>query len=72
MQKTAVHSFSGGMVKDLDKSLITNDRYLEARNFRLVTSTGVNNVGESSGSLENIEAAMLSNIFNTKHNACGW
>ena len=69
MQKTAVHSFSGGMVKDLDKSLITNDRYLEARNFRLVTSTGVNNVGESSGSLENIEgnALVISSIPNTMH-----
>ena len=57
------------MVKDLDKSLITNDRYLEARNFRLVTSTGVNNVGESSGSLENIEgnALVISSIPNTMH-----
>jgi hypothetical protein len=49
--KKAPHVFKGGMVKDLDKSLIPKERYLEARNFRL--QTGVE--GESTGALENIE-----------------
>jgi len=67
MPKSAVHTFQGGMVKDLDKSLITNDRYLEAHNLRLVTSTGTTNSGETSGSLENIEGNILvaSSIPNT-------
>lgn len=48
--KQAVHTFQGGMVKDLDKSIITSDKYLEARNVRPVTVSG-----ESTGALENIE-----------------
>lgn len=69
MPKAAVRTFQGGMVKDLDKSLISNDKYLEARNFRLVTSTGVNNSGLSSGALENIEGNNLVStaIPNTMH-----
>jgi hypothetical protein len=48
--KTGVHTFQGGMIKDLDKSLVTNERYLDAHNFRLTTSSG-----ESTGAIENIE-----------------
>jgi len=48
--RTGVHSFQGGMIRDLDKSLVTKERYLEARNFRLTTSSG-----ESTGAIENIE-----------------
>jgi len=48
--KQAVHTFQMGMVKDLDKSLISKERYLDAHNIRLITS-----VGESTGGLENIE-----------------
>lgn len=54
----ATHTFQSGMVKDLDKSLVTKERYLDAHNFRLVTSTG-----ETSGALENIEGN--NNIANT-------
>lgn len=56
--KTAIHTFQKGMVKDLDKSVISNGAYLEARNKRLVTSEG-----ESSGALENVEG--LNNIYTT-------
>lgn len=48
--KAAVHTFKGGMVKDLDKSLVTSDRYLDAHNIRLITGAG-----ESTGALENVE-----------------
>jgi len=67
MATSAVHTFQGGMVRDLDKSLIPKDHYLEAHNFRLVTSTGTNSTGETSGSLENIEGNKLisSSIPNT-------
>ena len=46
----AVHTFRKGMIKDLDKSLISADAYYEATNFRTVTSKGL-----STGSLENLE-----------------
>jgi hypothetical protein len=50
MPRLAINTFQGGMVKDLDKSLVSKERYLESRNFRLMTS-----IGESTGALENIE-----------------
>ena len=48
--KVGIHSFQGGMVKDLDKSLVSKESYLDAHNFRLTTSSG-----ESTGAFENIE-----------------
>ena len=42
-------SFLKGMNKDLDKSLLPSDNYLDARNFRLVTDEGA-----TTGALENI------------------
>jgi hypothetical protein len=48
--KAAIHSFQGGMVRDMDKSMVPKEKYLEARNFRLITSSG-----ESTGALENID-----------------
>lgn len=56
--KVSTHTFQGGMIKDLDKSLVSKERYLDAHNFRLITSTG-----ESTGALENIEGNNL--IFPT-------
>lgn len=54
MYKASVHTFQGGMMRDLDKSLVTKERYLDAHDFRLLTSTG-----ESTGALENIEGNNL-------------
>jgi len=54
--KAAVHTFKKGMVKDLDRSLLTSDAYLDANNFRIVTG-----LGESTGALENIEGNHLMN-----------
>lgn len=48
--KVGIHSFQGGMVKDLDKSLVSKESYLDAHNFRLTTSSG-----ESTGAFENVE-----------------
>jgi hypothetical protein len=45
-----VRTFTKGMVKDLDKSYVSKEQYLEASNFRLTT-----NAGESTGALENID-----------------
>jgi hypothetical protein len=45
-----VRTFTKGMVKDLDKSYVSKEQYLEANNFRLTT-----NAGESTGALENID-----------------
>jgi hypothetical protein len=47
--KPSIHTFKQGMVKDLDRSLVSSDAYTHAENFRIVTNTG-----ESTGSLENI------------------
>lgn len=50
MLKDTLKNFTGGMNQDLDKGALPKDSYLEARNFRVVTSEGL-----SSGSLENIQ-----------------
>jgi hypothetical protein len=50
MVKDALKNFIGGMNQDLDKGVLSKDSYLEASNFRIVTSKGL-----SSGALENIE-----------------
>lgn len=54
--KSAVHTFKKGMVKDLDRSLLSNEAYLNAENLRIVTG-----LGESTGALENIEGNKLIN-----------
>jgi len=50
MNKETVKQFIGGMNKDLEKGNIPKDAYLEARNFRIVTTEGL-----SSGAFENIQ-----------------
>ena len=54
MNKQTIHTFVKGMNKDIDKSVISNNSYLEANNFRISTS------GEStSGAFENIKGNKL-------------
>ena len=50
MNKQAVNTFIKGMNKDLDKSVMSENSYLNADNFRITTSEGA-----SSGALENIK-----------------
>lgn len=54
MGKSIINTFSGGINCDIDKSLISNRAYLDAHNFRIITTTG-----RSSGSLENIKGNHL-------------
>jgi hypothetical protein len=54
MNKTSVNSFIKGMSKDVDKSVMSKDSYLDANNFRIVTSEG-----GSSGALENVKGNKL-------------
>jgi len=49
MRQTSVNTYVEGMNKDVDRGLISNKAYLEANNFRLVTTQG-----STTGSLENI------------------
>jgi len=48
--KIVVNTFTGGINKDIDKALLPKTSYLDAQNFRAVTS-----VGNSTGSLETIK-----------------
>lgn len=50
MIKESINTFIKGMNKDIDKSVISKDSYLDAFNFRITTSKG-----SSSGALENIK-----------------
>ena len=50
MIKVAVNTFTGGMNKDISKELIPANKYLDAQNYRLVTTEG-----NTTGSLENIK-----------------
>lgn len=54
MNREVTNTFVGGMRKDIDKSLMSKDTYLDARNFRLITTQG-----SSSGSLETIKGNYL-------------
>jgi hypothetical protein len=54
MIKQSVNTFIKGMVKDIDKSVMSKDSYLDALNFRTVTSEG-----SSSGAFENIKGNKL-------------
>ena len=54
MNKQAINTFIKGMNKDIDKSVISKDSYLDAYNFRIVTSEG-----SSSGAFENIKGNKL-------------
>jgi len=49
-----INTFVGGMRKDIDKSLMSNKTYLDAHNFRIVTTKG-----STSGSLENIKGNIV-------------
>jgi hypothetical protein len=51
---TSINTFTKGMNKDLDLSIIPKDSYLHAENFRIVTSKG-----NTSMALENIEGNTL-------------
>jgi len=48
--KTIVNTFTDAMNKDVDKSLLSNKSYLDAQNFRMITTKG-----NSTGSLETIK-----------------
>jgi len=50
MGKQVINTFIGGMNKDIDKALISNKQYLDAHNYRLITTKG-----SSTGSLETIK-----------------
>ena len=50
----AINTFTKGMNKDIDYSVMPKEAYLDAQNFRLIT-----NQGSSSGSLEVIEGNSL-------------
>lgn len=54
MGKQIVNTFVGGMNKDIDKSLISSKSYLDAHNFRSITTKG-----GTTGSLENIKGNYL-------------
>jgi hypothetical protein len=63
----SVNTFTKGMVQDLDKSYMSKEHYLEARNFRLNTRTG-----ESAGALENIEGNNLMHSVATSITPAGY
>lgn len=50
MIKTSINTFGGGMNKDLDKSLLPANKYIDAQNYRIFTTEG-----STTGSLENIK-----------------
>jgi hypothetical protein len=50
MIKESVNTFIGGMNRDIDKSVLPNNKYLDAQNYRLITTEG-----STTGSLENIK-----------------
>jgi hypothetical protein len=54
MNKQTVNNFIKGLNKDIDKSIVSKDSYLDARNVRIVTQEG-----QSSGALENIKGNKL-------------
>ena len=54
MYKQAINTFIKGMNRDIDKSVISENSYLDAYNFRIVTSEGA-----SSGAFENIKGNKL-------------
>ena len=58
MNKESVKQFIGGMNKDLEKGNVPKDAYLEASNFRIVTTEGL-----SSGAFENLQGT------NVAHNS---
>ena len=54
MNKLVVNTFTDGMNKDIDKALMSNKTYLDAQNFRLITTEG-----NSTGALETIKGNKL-------------
>ena len=50
MIKETVNTFMGGMDKDTDKSILAKNKYIDALNYRLITTDG-----STTGSLENIK-----------------
>lgn len=50
MNRVAVNTFTEGINKDVDKSMLSNKSYLDAQNFRMITSKG-----NTTGSLETIK-----------------
>ena len=57
MNRTVINTFTGAMDKDIDKSLISNKSYLDAHNFRMVTTEG-----SSTGALETIKGNKLISV----------
>jgi uncharacterized protein (TIGR02145 family) len=69
MNKQKVNTFIKGMSKDVDKSVMSENSYLNADNFRIVTSEG-----SSSGALENIKGNKwlgLTSLLATGQLVCG-
>jgi hypothetical protein len=54
MNKAVVNTFTDGMNKDVDKSMFSNKSYVDAQNFRMITSKGL-----STGALETIKGNKL-------------
>jgi hypothetical protein len=57
MTKAVINSFTDAMNKDIDKALMSNKAYLDAQNFRMVTTKG-----KSTGALETIKGNKLINV----------
>ena len=59
-KKQSVNTFVKGMDKDIDISLISKQSYIDAHNFRLVTSTG-----NTSMSLESVDGNLITQSIPT-------
>jgi hypothetical protein len=66
-KQSAINTFTKGMNKDLDLSVLPKEAYLHAQNFRLVT-----NEGSTTTALENIEGnSLLSSALPSGYSAIG-
>src|SRR4030042_2275505 len=52
--KQIINTFVTGMDKDTDKAFVSNKKYLDAHNYRLITTKG-----NTTGSLENVRGNYL-------------
>lgn len=50
MNQISVNTFIGGMSKDVDKSIVPSNKYIDAQNYRVITTDG-----NTTGSLENVK-----------------
>jgi hypothetical protein len=68
LKKQVVNTFFKGMDKDIDISLLSKESYIDARNFRLVSSTG-----NTSMSLETVDGnTLIGSGFTYGYYICGY